>query len=132
MKSVAADDPTGSLPHRVIIVDDNREFREVLAVLLPRILQVEVVKVFDNAAPALEFLESDSDVTVLVDNKMPGMDGITFIRQSRKLDPIPPVFLVSFSPLPEHRQAALDAGAIGVLNKTDVQEDLTRYFPPLA
>lgn len=120
-----------SIPTRIILVDDNQDFRDVLAALLPRMVPVEIVAKFDRAEPALEFLENDSNVTVLVDYKMPGMDGITFISRSQKLDPKPSVFLVSFSPLPEHEQAALAAGATGILNKTDVQEDLKRYFLPL-
>ncbi|MGB0579587.1 MAG: hypothetical protein ACPGVU_07795 [Limisphaerales bacterium] len=81
---MADDDSIGTLPSRVIIVDDNREFREVLAVLLPRILQVEVVQTFECAAPALEFLQADSEVTVLVDNKMPAPSAYSTRPTSRK------------------------------------------------
>jgi DNA-binding NarL/FixJ family response regulator len=114
-----------------MLVDDNREFREVLAALLPRIFDVEIICTFERADAALEHLHTHPVENVLVDYKMPGIDGITFIERTRALNPPPRVFLVSFSPFPDLRETALRAGAAGVINKTEVQEELKDHFPPL-
>ena len=125
-----SDPDTNSAPLRVALVDDTDEFREIFATLLPRIFNVEVVRTFNRADAALAFLEENHVEHILVDYKMPGMNGITFIERTRNLDPQPKVLLCSFSPLPELREAAIRAGAIDVLNKAEVQEELKNHFPP--
>ena len=114
----------------LVIIDDNREFREVLELLLPRRFDVEVRKTFSDAESALAHLRDHPADLVLVDYKMPDMNGIDFIRASRELRPPPIVHLVSFHPIPEIRKAALEAGATAVLNKTDIEHDLAAHLPP--
>ena len=113
----------------VLIVDDNREFREVLELLLPRRFDVQMRRSFPDAESALKHLREQPVDVVLVDYKMPGMNGIDFIRETRSLEPPPIVHLVSFHPAPELAAAALEAGATAVLNKTYSERDLAPHLP---
>jgi len=122
--------PDSASPLRVALVDDTDDFRELFATLLPRIFHVEVVKTFDRADAALEWFSQHPVDCVLTDYKMPGMNGLAFIEQTRRLDPPPKVYLCSFSPSEETCAAALRAGAAAILNKATVQEELKAHFPP--
>lgn len=115
-------------PH-LVIVDDNREFRDVLQLLLPRRFDVAIDATFDNAEAALAHLHQQGTDIVLVDYKMPGMNGIDFIQAASTLPAPPRTFLVSFNPLPELREAALAAGATAVLSKSDIEADLVDLLP---
>jgi DNA-binding NtrC family response regulator len=76
---------TGSERIRVLVVDDEKDFASAIVERLAR-------RGFDAAAAfsapeALALLgQSPSDVVVL-DLKMPGMDGLTALREIRKLHP---------------------------------------------
>jgi DNA-binding NarL/FixJ family response regulator len=115
---------------RIVIVDDNREFREVLEMLLPRRFDVIVDGSHADPKTALAALRKCGTDIVLVDYKMPGMNGIEFIRETQSLTKPPRAFLISFQALPALCDAARDAGAVGVLSKTDVERDLAPHLPP--
>jgi len=117
------------MPLHLVIIDDNREFREVLQMLLPRRFDVIVEHAFTDAESALEHLREHPADIALVDFKMPGMNGIEFIRAAVELPAPPKTCLVSFNPLPELREAAFAAGATAVLSKSDIEADLADLLP---
>lgn len=114
---------------RIVLIDDHREFREVLALLLARRFNATVEATFDNGETALEHLRQHPVDIILVDYKMPGMSGLDLIRELQTLDPPPTTYLVSFNPLPELREAALQAGATAVLSKSEIEADLAKCLP---
>lgn len=83
---------------RVAIVDDEAPARNRLRDLLqdcaPR-LELEVVGEAANAAAALELLQSSPADVVLLDIRMPGMDGLELARHLRKLDDPPAVIFTT-------------------------------------
>ena len=70
---------------RVLIVDDDRPTRRVLQILVEK-LGLES-SAHDGAEAALDALRNESAALVLTDLKMPGIDGIAFMRELRSFDP---------------------------------------------
>ena len=101
---------------RVLVVDDNEGFRGSLAALLGS-EDFEVVGEASNGAEAIErVLELSPDV-VLMDIRMPGMDGIEATRRLKELRPS--LEVVALTGLEEQRAVRdmLVAGAAGYVLK---------------
>ena len=114
----------GRSPVRVLVVDDNAGFRESLVALL-RIDPLEVVGEASCGAEALELVARTSPDVVLMDVRMPEMDGIEVTRRLKALHPtIGVIGLTGF----EDQRAVRDmlvAGASGyVLKDSDGEEIL--------
>jgi two-component system chemotaxis response regulator CheB len=106
-------------PIRVLIVDDAVVVRKVVTDTLASDPEIEVVGVAPNGRIGLEkFTHLRPDVVIL-DIEMPEMDGITTLREIRKIDRRVPV--VMFSTLTERGAAAtleaLSAGASDYVTK---------------
>ncbi|MCI0341173.1 MAG: sigma-54 dependent transcriptional regulator [Planctomycetales bacterium] len=77
--------PPSNGPARILVVDDERGMREVLSVLLER--EGHAVTVAGDGAEALEKYGGVRPDVVLVDVRMPKMDGIAFLRALKGRDP---------------------------------------------
>jgi DNA-binding NtrC family response regulator len=89
----------------VLVVDDEQEFRELTVKRLEkRGLKVEGA---ESGQRALEILEHSRTDVVLLDVKMPGMDGIETLRQIRILRPLVEVVLLT-------GHASVDSGIEGM------------------
>ena len=78
---------------RVLIVDDDRRTRRVLQILVER-LALES-NAFERAEDALVALGEESVALILTDLKMPGTDGLEFMRKLRELDERVPVIVLT-------------------------------------
>lgn len=100
---------------RALIVDDDRRTRRVLQILFEG-LGFESVA-FEGPGPALELLRSESVAIVLTDLKMPGMNGIEFMRALRQLDPdVPTIMLTAYGTV-ETAVEAMKLGAVDFVAK---------------
>jgi DNA-binding NarL/FixJ family response regulator len=107
---------TGS-PVRVLLVDDQALFREALAMLLGVRDDVEVVgEAGDGAEAARRVAELRPDV-VLMDLRMPVLDGIAATRRIRAEHPQAQVIALTTFDDDADVFAALRAGAVGYLLK---------------
>ena len=71
----------------VLVIDDETGSRESMAIAIEK--AGLAVRTFDDARRALEFLEETEGVRLAVcDLRMPGMDGVAFLKEvrERKLD----------------------------------------------
>ncbi len=80
-------------PFKVLVVDDERDFLESLVRRLQR-RSVDAAGVTSGEA-ALEHLERQKADVVVLDVKMPGMNGIDTLRQIKKLYPEVEVILLT-------------------------------------
>jgi two-component system response regulator AlgR len=109
---------------RVLIVDDEPPARERLRRLLVDVEDVAVVGEAGNGVEAVESCARLSPDVVLLDIRMPGMDGIEAARHLNSLEDPPAVVFVTAHD--EHALAAFEAQALGYLLKPVRQEKLAR------
>ncbi|GAH42188.1 unnamed protein product, partial [marine sediment metagenome] len=100
---------------RILLVDDHEVVREGLQRMLEREEDMEVVGQSADAEEALLQLEVFSPNIVLMDVKMPGMDGIELTRQLKEKQPSCNVIMLTL--YDEHLAEAMEAGAKGYLTK---------------
>jgi CheY-like chemotaxis protein len=103
-------------PHRrVLIVDDDRDICETMEEIL-RLAGYEPSVALSGAA-ALAALRHASFDVVLLDIRMPEMDGIETLRRLRELDAALPVIMHTAYGVDARVRQALDLGARGVVVK---------------
>lgn len=109
-------------PLRVLLVDDEPPARERLRQLCAGIADVVVVGEAGNGRQALELTGQLAPEVVLLDVRMPGMDGLEAARQLAAL-PLPPavIFITAFE---QHALEAFDAAASAYLLKPVRREKL--------
>jgi DNA-binding NarL/FixJ family response regulator len=72
---------------RVVIVEDNRPFRETLELLPALHDEIEVVGSVDEGAEAVELCGALAPEVVLMDYRMPGLDGAQRLRRCSRRRP---------------------------------------------
>jgi DNA-binding NarL/FixJ family response regulator len=104
-------------PIRVLAADDQRVIREGLAMLLGLLPDIEVVGTAADGAEVLAMAAQLQPDVVLMDLRMPRVDGVTATRRLRESHPgIRVVVLTTYA---DDRSVieALQAGALGYLTK---------------
>jgi len=105
---------------RVVLIDDVREVREAVAGLL-RNAGHEIVGEADNGATGVQETLAQRPDLVLMDWRMPGMDGVEATRQIRASYPSAAIVAFCSTDTPEVRDAFQAAGADAFVDKRDVK-----------
>jgi DNA-binding NarL/FixJ family response regulator len=113
-------------PIRVLVVDDQQLMREGLASLLSIQPGIEIVGAAANGQEAVEQAQALSPDIILMDVRMPVMDGITATQQVRQQLPSCQVLMLTTFDDDEYIVKALMAGASGYLLKDIPAEDLAK------
>jgi two-component system, NtrC family, response regulator PilR len=71
-------------PPRILVVDDERSMRELLAIVLRR--EGYEVLLADNGRAAIEMLEREPVDLLISDIKMPDLSGVDVLRAAKKID----------------------------------------------
>lgn len=103
---------------RVMIVDDQTLVREGLASLLSLTPDLEVVGKAGDGAEALALVECCKPDVVLMDVRMPGMNGVAALRHLRASHPHLRVLMLTTFDDDDYLFASLEAGAAGYLLKS--------------
>lgn len=101
-------------PIRVLVVDDSGMTRWLLREILQRDPEITVVGEAADAREARELIKALDPDVVTLDVEMPGMDGITFLRNLMRLRPTPVVMVSSRTAL--GADVSLQALALGAVD----------------
>jgi DNA-binding NarL/FixJ family response regulator len=111
-------------PVRIVLVEDNEVFRDALELLLGMRDDVTVVaSVADGSAAISAALEHRPDV-VIMDYRLPGIDGIQATEQVLAALPEVAVVALTASADDAEREALVDAGAVACLTKDQELEEI--------
>jgi CheY-like chemotaxis protein len=101
-------------PLRILLVDDDEDLLFLLSRAVAQSLPGAEIESRTSPETALSYLEDHAVDAIVTDNRMPTMDGLTFVRILRQRDARTPVLMVTSS-----THLAKEAVAAGV----------TRYLP---
>lgn len=122
----------GGAPVRVLIVDDDALVRMGLSMMLSVDPGIAVVgEASDGTGVAAAVRELRPDV-VLMDIRMPGMDGLTATARLRALPDAPQVVVMTTFDTDDHVLRALRAGAGGFLLKHTPPAEIVRAIRQVA
>ncbi|HEU5212836.1 MAG TPA: response regulator transcription factor [Gaiellaceae bacterium] len=102
---------------RVVVVEDNDVFREALVLLLGRQPDVEVVGDVAGGEEAVELCRREAPDVVLLDYRLPGMDGVQTTAALKAVAPSAAVVCLTASATLREEEAFVAAGAVTVLTK---------------
>jgi DNA-binding NarL/FixJ family response regulator len=117
-------DGPGPAPIRVLIADDQRVVREGLSMLVKLIDDVKVVGVACDGAEAVRLAEAQQPDVILMDLRMPDLDGIAATAQLRERLPAARVLVLTTYADQDVIVPALQAGARGYLTKDASAEQI--------
>jgi two-component system response regulator RpfG len=108
-----------TLATNVMIVDDQNTNRIILETIVQSIGDNINIKSFENALDALQVAETDPPDLILVDYKMPSLDGVEFTRRLRQTPTChdTPIIMVTIFDEKSIMYEALEAGATDFLTK---------------
>ena len=111
---------------RCLAVDDHPTVRQGLALLFGSEADLELVGTVENGEEALAAIERLRPEVVIMDVRLPGIDGISTVKRIQQA--APSVKTVMFSAYGDKRllSAAIAAGARGYVMKGSPPEDLVR------
>lgn len=104
-------------PVRVLIVDDHELARTGMRMLLAGAERLEIVGEAGDGRDALILCRRLRPDLVLMDVRLPDMDGLAATRAIRTAQPEIKVLLITMYEAPEYASEALRAGAAGYLLK---------------
>jgi DNA-binding NarL/FixJ family response regulator len=104
-------------PVRILLVEDNQVFRDALELLLGMRADVEVVAAVADGTDALPAAAQHRPDVVLMDYRLPGMDGVQATAALREAHPEVAVVVLTASANSREIDALFAAGASACLTK---------------
>lgn len=114
---------TSMLTKRILIVDDEEGYRKVLSNSLSDVGYETTVAT--SGLEALEAMKREDYTAVLLDMKMPGMDGIELLEQIQKVPNTCNVIIITAYTCEDLAREAICKGAKKVIRKPFNMDDIT-------
>lgn len=102
---------------RILLVEDNQVYRETLELLLPGMADIEVVAAIADGSDAVAACEAYRPHVVLMDYRLPGMDGVQATAAVKQAHPEIAVVGLTASANAREVEALYAAGATACLTK---------------
>jgi two-component system response regulator ChvI len=104
-------------PVRIVLVDDDDSFRESLGLNL--VDEGFDVQSFSSGEPALDYFQRGGNADViLLDWRMPGLNGLEVLRRLRRAGTTTPVIFLTVLSDDIYEEAALEGGAVDFIDKS--------------
>jgi DNA-binding NarL/FixJ family response regulator len=121
------------VPLRVLVADDDERVRRSFAALLELESDIEVVATVNDGQSAVEVAQRLMPDVVIMDIRMPRLDGIEATKKIRAANPSwGKILVVTTFDLDEYVLGAARAGAAGFLLKDQAAEELARAVRVIA
>ncbi|WP_302887646.1 response regulator transcription factor [Streptomyces sp. NEAU-Y11] len=117
LPSSAAGHGPGSAPVRVLLVDDDALVRAGLRLMLGGDCGIEIVAEASDGSQVAALVDQYAPHVVLMDIRMPTMDGLAATEELRRRPQSPEVIILTTFNADEHVLRALRAGAAGFVLK---------------
>ena len=114
------------MPIKVLIADDHVFYREGVRALLSNVPEVEVVGEANNGEEAITQADAIKPDVILMDLKMPDMNGIDATRHIHETNPNIGVLVITMFDDDDSVFAAMRAGARGYLLKDADKDEVVR------
>ncbi len=110
-----------SLPDRVLLVDDEREFVQSLS---ERLVMCDIgAAVTYNGESALDLIDREEPEVMIIDLRMPGIDGLEVLRRVKGTRPEVEVVILTTRGTEAERRMCMELGAFAFLEKpVDINE----------
>ena len=109
---------------RVVVVDDVEDWRRLVTSLLKQEAGVEVVGEADDGLKAVQLAEKLRPSVIVLDMSLPGLSGMEACEWIGKVAPGTKVVFLSLYREPDMVKAALKAGAVAYIVKSDTLGEL--------
>ena len=116
--------PRVSSPIRLVLVEDNQVFREALELLLGLRSDIEVVASVAEGSAAAEVVRQYLPDVVLMDYRLPGIDGVQATKAVREAAPGVAVVCLTASANLREVDALFEAGAVACLSKDQELDEI--------
>ena len=100
---------------KILVIDDEQGIRDLLDALLRR--KGYAVILAESGQKGLQLFRRERPDVLVLDLKMPGMDGLTVLRQVRSLNPKQPVIILTGAGTPEIEQQVRALGVTEYVEK---------------
>jgi DNA-binding NarL/FixJ family response regulator len=111
-------------PIRILLVEDNQVFREALELLLGMRADLEVVASVGDGSEVVAAVERFKPQVVLMDYRLPGMDGVQATAVVREAHPDVAVVCLTASANAREIEALYAAGATACLTKDQELDEI--------
>ena len=103
------------MPSKVLLVDDEREFVQTLS---ERLMMREIgsAVVYDGEQ-ALSLVREDEPEVIVLDLRMPGIDGIEVLKRLKREHPVVEVIILTGHGSDKDREVCMQLGAFAYLEK---------------
>lgn len=82
---------------RVLIIDDSKTMRMILRKLIESSVNCEVCGEAEDAAQAILIRKKTKPDVITLDLNLPGMDGVSYLKQYMPVDPVPTIIVTSYA-----------------------------------
>src|SRR6266852_942133 len=110
---------------RVLLVDDHELVRQGIAAMLARADDLQIVGEARTGREAVEYARRELPDVILMDVRMPDMDGLEATKKIKEERPRTAVVMLTMHDNPSYLREAVRAGAAGYLLKDVSREELT-------